>query len=107
MKGLMILNDLETNPLPEKTEDRIEILIELLYLPFMITYDDILAFSPSFAKQYPLDYIRMLLRKYHIYGVNLKEEIIRPEISIENQYLLCLFFKGRGILTKGRDILWQ
>lgn len=91
MDALEILLSIRDNPLPD---DRKSLLQNLFLSPFEITFEEISAYSRSFADAYPLDHIKMLLRKGNIKSENPEVEIANSNLSEEEKLLMYLFFKG-------------
>lgn len=92
----------KTHDLPEKKEERILFLEELIRFPyFYIYYDDVCGYLPSFKERYSEDTIRKLFRKHNILGKNIAKEIDKCDADTEEKMLMRFFFKGRV------DELWQ
>lgn len=92
----------KSHDLPEKKDDRVSLLEELIRFPyFYIYYDDVCEYLPSFKEQYSEDVIRKLFRKHNILGKNVAEEINTCDADEEEKMLMRFFFKGRV------DELWQ
>ena len=96
LDAIELLIYLRDNPLPDNEEDRTAILTTLSQTELFIIYEDVCNYSPSFAARYTSDYVKSLLRKYNIRGLNLYKEISQSDMSEENKQLLYFFFKGKA-----------
>ena len=86
---------LRDNEIPEDENMRIGILTTLSQTSMFVIYEDVCKYSESFKKYYTTEYIKLLLRRYKIKGVNLYKEIEIADMNEEEKYLLYFFFKGK------------
>lgn len=86
---------LRDNEIPEDENMRIGILKTLSQTALFIIYEDVCKYSESFKNYYTTEYIKSLLRRYKIKGINLYKEIEIANMNEEEKYLLYFFFKGK------------